>query len=121
MLGVRTGAGTMGAVAVKMLLGDRRRYHIIVFGIALSAFLMSHQLSVFDGAIDRTTSLIQDAHPKDGIWVIDPHVLNMDDAEYVPSHALLRVRSCEGGAGQRRVTNPRPWFASPRALTGGRF
>ncbi len=87
----------MDAVAAKMLLGDRGRYYLIVFGIALSAFLMSHQLSVFDGAIDRTTSLIQDAHP-DGIWVMDPNVLNMDDAEYLPAHALLRVRSCDGVA-----------------------
>jgi putative ABC transport system permease protein len=87
----------MDVVAAKMLLGDRRRYCIIVFGIALSAFLMSHQLAVFDGAIDRTTSLIQDAHP-DGIWVMDPRVLNMDDAEYLPAHTLLRVKSCDGVA-----------------------
>src|SRR5688572_29186463 len=90
-------ARAMDAVAVKMLLGDRRRYYVIVFGIALSAFLMSHQLAVFAGAIDRTTSLIQDAHP-DGIWVMDPHVRNMDDAEYLPAHTLSRVRSCDGVA-----------------------
>jgi len=87
----------MDRIAAKMLLGDRRRYYIIVFGIALSAFLMAHQLAVFEGAIDRTTSLIQDAHP-DGIWVMDQRVLNMDDAEYLPAHTLLRVKGCEGVA-----------------------
>jgi putative ABC transport system permease protein len=87
----------MDTLAARMLFGDRRRYYIIVFGIALSAFLMSHQLAVFAGAIDRTTSLIQDAHP-DGIWVMDQYVLNMDDAEYLPAHTLLRVKSCEGVA-----------------------
>jgi putative ABC transport system permease protein len=87
----------MDVVAVKMLFGDPRRYYIIVFGIALTSFLMSHQLAVFAGVIDRTTSLIQDAHP-DGIWVMDQHVLNMDDAEYLPAHTLLRVKSCEGVA-----------------------
>src|SRR5215216_4334191 len=90
-------ARVMDSVAVKMLFGDRRRFSVIVFGIALSAFLMSHQLAVFAGAIDRTTSLIQDAHP-DGIWVMDPRVLNMDDAEYLPAHTLSRVKSCEGVA-----------------------
>jgi putative ABC transport system permease protein len=68
-----------------------------VFGIALSAFLMSHQLTVFAGVMDRTTSLIQDAHP-DGIWVMDRHVLNLDDAQYLPEHTLARVRGCEGVA-----------------------
>src|SRR5215204_610636 len=87
----------MNVVAIKMLLGDSRRYYVIVFGIALTSFLMSHQLAVFAGVIHRTTSLIQDAHP-DGIWVMDQHVLNMDDAEYLPSHTLLRVKGCEGVA-----------------------
>jgi putative ABC transport system permease protein len=87
----------MDVVAVKMLFGDRRRYYVIVFGIALSAFLMSHQLAVFAGVMDRTTSLIRDAHP-DGIWVMDRHVLNLDDAEYLPDHTLARVRGCEGVA-----------------------
>ena len=87
----------MDAVAVKMLLGDRRRYYVIVFGIALSSFLIAHQLAVFAGVMDRTTSLIRDAHP-DGIWVMDPHVLNMDDAEFLPAHALPRVKGCEGVA-----------------------
>src|SRR5262245_22352767 len=85
----------MDAVAVKMLLGDRRRYYVIVFGIALSSFLMAHRLAVFAGVMDRTTSLIRDAHP-DGIWVMDPHVLNLDDADYLPEHTLPRVRGCEG-------------------------
>jgi putative ABC transport system permease protein len=87
----------MDAVAIKMLLGDRRRYYVIVFGIALSSFLIAHQLAVFAGVMDRTTSLIRDAHP-DGIWVMDPRVLNMDDAEYLPEHTLSRVKGCEGVA-----------------------
>ncbi len=87
----------MNRIAAKMLLGDRRRYFIIVFGITLSAFLMSHQLAVFSGVMDRTTALIKDAHP-DGIWVMDPNVLNLDDVQYLPSHTLLQVRSCDGVA-----------------------
>jgi putative ABC transport system permease protein len=87
----------MNAIAAKMLLGDRRRYYIIVFGITPSSFLMSHQLAVFSGVMDRTTALIKDAHP-DGIWVMDPHVLNLEGVQYMPAHTLLRVRSCDGVA-----------------------
>lgn len=85
----------MDLVAVKMLVADRRRYLVILTGVGLSTFLIAHQLAVFAGVMDRTTSLIRDAHP-DGIWVMDPGVLNLDDADYLPEHALLRVRGCDG-------------------------
>ena len=87
----------MDQLAVTMLLGDTKRYVVIVFGIAISSFLMAHQLAVYDGVMDRTTSLIHDAHP-DGIWVMDRSALNLDDVAYLPAHTLLRVRGCDGVA-----------------------
>lgn len=87
----------MDWVALRMLAGDRTRYLVAVLGVAFSALLMGHQLSVYLGVMDRTCSLILDSNP-DGIWVMDPGVLNLDDARRLPDGALLRVRGVEGVA-----------------------
>ena len=108
----------MDRIAVKMLLGDRRRYYVIVFGLALSSFLMAHQLAVFAGVMDRTTSLIRDAHPN-GIWVMDRHVLNLDDADYLPEQLseadiaalVAEAVAATGAAGPRDMGQVMGWLS----------
>ncbi|MFO0890186.1 MAG: ABC transporter permease [Isosphaeraceae bacterium] len=81
-------------VAMKMLTGDRFRYAIAVFGVSFSTMLIAHQLSVYLGVMSRTSSLIRDSHPC-GIWVMDPGVLNLDDARRLPDNALQRIRGIQ--------------------------
>jgi putative ABC transport system permease protein len=87
----------MNRIALRMLTGDPARYAISVFGVAFASLLISHQLSVFLGVMDRTCSIIYDAHPA-GIWVMDPLVLNLDDARPLREGDVLRVRGVPGVA-----------------------
>ena len=50
----------MNFVAVQMLIGDRAKYLGLIFAVAFSTFLMSHQSTIFAGIMDRTTSQIKD-------------------------------------------------------------
>jgi len=46
----------MNFVAVQMMIGDRAKYLGLIFAVAFSTFLMSHQSTIFAGIMDRTTS-----------------------------------------------------------------
>lgn len=87
----------MNRIALRMLTGDPARYTICVFGVALASLLITHQLSVFFGVMDRTCSSIYDAHPA-GVWVMDPGALNFDDARPLREGDLWRVRGVPGVA-----------------------
>ena len=50
----------MNYVALQMLFGDRAKYLGLIFAIAFSTFLMSHQSSIFAGIMNRTRSQIKD-------------------------------------------------------------
>ena len=60
----------MNFVAWQMLTGDRAKYLGLIFAIAFSTFLMSHQTSIFAGIMSRTTSQINDVRDAH-IWVMD--------------------------------------------------
>lgn len=73
----RTGSG-LGFIAWQMLTGDRPKYFGLILAIAFSTFLMSHQMSIFVGLLDRTRSQsegVEDA----GIWVMDPKTEYVDE------------------------------------------
>ncbi|MEY3546127.1 MAG: hypothetical protein RLZZ313_488, partial [Verrucomicrobiota bacterium] len=46
----------MFLLALKMLLGDRAKYWMLVGGLAFSSLLMTQQYSVFQGLMSWTTS-----------------------------------------------------------------
>ena len=50
----------MRFIAWQMLTGDRPKYFGLVLAIAFSTFLMSHQMSIFVGLLDRTRSQIRE-------------------------------------------------------------
>jgi putative ABC transport system permease protein len=85
----------MKFVAWQMLTGDRAKYMGLIFAIAFSTFLMSHQVSIFCGLMNRTASQIDDV--KDAsVWVMDAKTQYVDEVKALPDQDLYRVRGVEG-------------------------
>jgi putative ABC transport system permease protein len=78
-----------------MLTGDRAKYAGLVFAIAFSTFLMSHQMSIFVGLLNRTQSQIKDIADA-GVWVMDPKTEYLDEVRALSNQDLYRVRGVEG-------------------------
>jgi putative ABC transport system permease protein len=85
----------MNFVAIQMLLGDRAKYLGLIFAIAFSTFLMSHQSSIFTGIMDRTTSQIKDVHDAN-IWVMDRYTQYFDEVKALTDSDVYRVRGVSG-------------------------
>src|SRR5258708_40323312 len=88
---VHNKAFPMNFVALKMLLGDRAKYLGLIFAVAFSTFLMSHQSSIFAGIMRRTTSQIMDV-PDANIWVMDRKTQYFDEVKALTNDDLYRVR-----------------------------
>ena len=85
----------MNFVALQMLFGDRAKYLGLIFAIAFSSFLMSHQSSIFAGIMDRTTSQIKDVRDAN-IWVMDPYTQYFDEVKSLTDSDVYRVRGVSG-------------------------
>ena len=85
----------MNFVAIQMLLGDRAKYLGLIFAVAFSTFLMSHQSSIFAGIMNRTTSLIMDV-PDANLWVMDRKSQYFDEVKALTDDDLYRVRGVRG-------------------------
>jgi putative ABC transport system permease protein len=81
-------------VAWQMLTGDRAKYLGLIFAIAFSTFLMSHQTSIFCGLMNRTRSQITDVRDA-SIWVMDPKTQYLDEVKALPDQDLYRVRGVD--------------------------
>ena len=68
----------MRFVALRMLTGDRTKFLAIVFGLTFCALLLTQQLSIFVGLMERSCSAIRDIRGGD-VWIMDPLVQNIDD------------------------------------------
>jgi putative ABC transport system permease protein len=82
-------------IAWQMLTGDRPKYLGLVLAIAFSTFLMSHQMSIFAGLLDRTRSQIRDVQDA-RIWVMDPKTQYVDEVRALSFQDLYYVRGIEG-------------------------
>src|SRR5437879_4313047 len=91
----KEGNGIMNFVALQMLLGDRAKYLGLIFAVAFSTFLMSHQSSIFAGIMNRTTSQITDV-PDANIWVMDRKTQYFDEVKALTDNDLYRVRGVSG-------------------------
>jgi putative ABC transport system permease protein len=78
-----------------MLIGDRAKYLGLIFAVAFSTFLMSHQSSIFAGIMDRTTSQIQDIQDAN-IWVMDRKTQYFDEVKALTDDDVYRVRGVRG-------------------------
>lgn len=85
----------MNFVSWQMLTGDRAKYLGLVFAIAFSSFLMSHQTSIFWGLMNRTTSQIIDIRDAD-LWVMDAKTQYVDEVKALTDQDLFRIRGVEG-------------------------
>ena len=85
----------MNFVAVQMLIGDRAKYLGLIFAVAFSTFLMSHQSSIFAGIMHRTTSQINDIKDAN-IWVMDAKTQYFDEVKSLTDDDVYRVRGVAG-------------------------
>jgi putative ABC transport system permease protein len=85
----------MRFVAWQMLTGDRAKYLGLIFAIAFSTFLMSHQVSIFCGLMNRTASQIDDVRDA-SIWVMDPKTQYLDEVKALTDQDLFRIRGVPG-------------------------
>ncbi|HRJ49549.1 MAG: hypothetical protein KF787_03270 [Phycisphaeraceae bacterium] len=67
----------MFTIAIKMLLGDRTKYLILVMGIAFATLLINQQGAIFIGLLIRSTGPLQNVTPPD-LWASDPGVRFID-------------------------------------------
>jgi putative ABC transport system permease protein len=82
-------------IAWQMLTGDRAKYLGLIFAIAFSTFLMSHQTSIFCGLMNRTRSQILDVQDA-SVWVMDPKTQYLDEVKALTDQDLYRIRGVEG-------------------------
>jgi putative ABC transport system permease protein len=91
---VRSDRG-LAFIAWQMLTGDRSKYLGLVLAVAFSTLLMSHQVSIFVGLLDRTRSQIRDVSEA-RVWVMDPKTRYFDEVRALRSTDLYRVRAVPG-------------------------
>jgi putative ABC transport system permease protein len=85
----------MRFIAWQMLTGDKAKYLGLIFAIAFSTFLMSHQVSIFCGLMNRTASQIDDVVDAN-IWVMDAKTQYLDEVKALTDQDLYRIRGVEG-------------------------
>src|SRR5262245_47316015 len=83
-------------LALKMLLGDRAKYIMLISGFTFAALLMTEQAAIFCGIMQWSGSTLDNVNAP--IWVVDPMVEQVNDTEALRDTDLNRVRSVEGVA-----------------------
>ena len=83
-------------LALKMLLGDRAKYVMLVAGLTFASLLMTQQCAVFFGLLTWTTSHLRNMRA--AIWVVDPKVEQVNEVKSLRDTDVSRVRSVEGVA-----------------------
>jgi putative ABC transport system permease protein len=78
-----------------MLLGDRAKYAGLLFGIAVTSFLVTFAASFLSAFLTRGFALIAE-NPAADVWVMDPTVRSVELTTNMPGSSLGRVRSVEG-------------------------
>src|SRR5262252_7249107 len=83
-------------LALKMLLGDRAKYIMLISGLTFASLLMTEQAAIFCGIMQWTGSTLHNVNVP--IWVVDPMVEQVNDTEAMRDTDINRVRSVEGVA-----------------------
>ncbi|MDB6121180.1 MAG: hypothetical protein JWQ71_173 [Pedosphaera sp.] len=86
----------MYRLALKMLLGDRAKYIMLVGGLTFASLLMTQQCAVFFGLLSWTTSHMRNMRAS--IWVVDPKVEQINEIKAMRDTDVNRVRSVTGVA-----------------------
>ncbi len=85
----------MYLIALKMLIGNKGKFFAMLFGVALTALIITQQSSIFVGLMSRTVGFLFDT-PLPDLWVMDPKVQFVDDIKPLQDTKLLQVRGVEG-------------------------
>jgi putative ABC transport system permease protein len=85
----------MNWLALRMLTGDRSKYLSLIFSVTFATLLMTQQVSIFMGIVSRAASQIVDVRDAD-LWIMDNKVRYIDEAPYLPTSDLQRVRGVAG-------------------------
>ncbi|WP_068469463.1 ABC transporter permease [Candidatus Protochlamydia phocaeensis] len=83
-------------IAIKMLMGDRAKYLMLISALSFASLLMTQQCSVFIGLMHWTTATLRNTHIP--IWVMDPYVEQVNEVKPMRDTDLSRVRSIPGVA-----------------------
>ncbi|NBR86796.1 MAG: ABC transporter permease [Verrucomicrobia bacterium] len=83
-------------LALKMLLGDRAKYLMLVGGLTFATMLMTQQCGVFFGLLKWTTSHLSNMRAK--LWVVDRKVEQANELKALRDTDVNRVRSVAGVA-----------------------
>lgn len=82
--------------ALKMLLGNKSKYIMLISAISFCTLLITQQTSVFTGLMLWTTATLQNT--KSPVWVMDPKVEQVNEVKPMRDTDLSRVRSVLGVA-----------------------
>ncbi len=81
-------------IAIKMLVGNRAKFLMLVSALSFATLLMTQQSAVFCGAMLWTTATIRNTAVP--IWVVDEKVEQVDETLPLRDTDLARVRSVDG-------------------------
>lgn len=81
-------------IALRMLLGDRAKYIMLVSALSFATLLMTQQSGVFNGLMLWTTATLRNTDVP--IWVMDPMVQQVNEVKPMRDTDLARVRSVDG-------------------------
>lgn len=84
----------MYTIAIKMLLGDKAKYIMLVSALSFAALLMTQQSCVFAGLMRWTTATLRNTGVP--VWVVDPNVVQVNEVKPMRTSDLNRVRSVSG-------------------------
>jgi putative ABC transport system permease protein len=81
-------------IAIKMLMGDRGKYLMLISGLTFSALLITQNASIFCGLMIWTTATIRNINAD--IWVADPNVEQVNEVKPLRDTDVGIVRSVQG-------------------------
>lgn len=83
-------------LAIKMLVGDRGKYALLISGLTFSTMLMAQAMCLFCGIMSWTVSSVRNIRAS--VWVSDPMAEQANDNKPLRGSDLSRVRSVPGVA-----------------------
>jgi putative ABC transport system permease protein len=98
----------MSRIALHMLFGRPGRFAAMVFGMSFAVLLITQQISIFLGVLERSTGALQNIGGVD-LWVAAKHTAYIDMVRFTSERQLPRLQSIAG------VAWAKPFF-SQRAI-----
>jgi putative ABC transport system permease protein len=83
-------------LALKMLVGDRAKFIMLLGGLFFAALLMTQQCAIFFGLLSWTTSHLSNIRAK--VWVVEAKVEQVNELKPLRDTDVSRVRSVPGVA-----------------------